>query len=141
MPQTNQKRNYSIHGPEKQLAHERGLAGADWYTSPIPRQKLKELMKRKDGPAIRDTLVWFGLLIASGIVAYYTWGTWWAIPAFFVYGTLYSTAADARWHECGHGTAFKTQWMNDFFLYGSKACNPIVLESHLASFGYLHRRA
>ena len=26
---------------------------------------------------------------------------------------LYGSAADSRWHECGHRTAFKTLWMND----------------------------
>ena len=26
---------------------------------------------------------------------------------------LYGSATDSRWHECGHGTAFKTRWMND----------------------------
>ena len=26
---------------------------------------------------------------------------------------LYGSACDSRWHECGHGTAFKTRWMND----------------------------
>jgi fatty acid desaturase len=25
---------------------------------------------------------------------------------------LYGSASDSRWHECGHGTAFKTGWMN-----------------------------
>jgi Na+-transporting NADH:ubiquinone oxidoreductase subunit F len=35
------------------------------------------------------------------------------IPAFFVYGTLYGSVSDSRWHECGHRTAFKTAWMND----------------------------
>jgi len=25
---------------------------------------------------------------------------------------LYGSSGDSRWHECGHGTAFKTQWMN-----------------------------
>jgi hypothetical protein len=40
------KRNYSIHGPEKQLAHERGLAGVEWYTTPVSRQRLKELHSR-----------------------------------------------------------------------------------------------
>jgi fatty acid desaturase len=25
---------------------------------------------------------------------------------------LYGSASDSRWHECGHGTAFKTRWMN-----------------------------
>jgi fatty acid desaturase len=31
----------------------------------------------------------------------------------FAYGTLYGSTGDSRWHECGHGTAFKTRWMND----------------------------
>ncbi len=35
-----------------------------------------------------------------------------AVPAFAVYGVLYASVADSRWHECGHGTAFKTRWMN-----------------------------
>ena len=35
------------------------------------------------------------------------------MPFFFVYGVLYGSACDSRWHECGHGTAFKTRWMND----------------------------
>ena len=26
---------------------------------------------------------------------------------------LYGSASDSRWHECGHGTAFRTGWMND----------------------------
>jgi fatty acid desaturase len=113
MADTKAKRNYSIAGPENKLAQERGLASAEWYTSPVPRQRLKELMKRKDGPAIRDTIIWLGLLIVSGIVAYHSWGTWWAIPAFLVYGLLYSTAADSRHHECSHGTPFKTVWLNE----------------------------
>ncbi|MFN0224798.1 fatty acid desaturase family protein [Paenibacillus sp. KR2-11] len=107
------KRDYSITGPENQRAQERGLATAEWYTSPIPRKRLKELMKRKDGPAIRDTLIWFGSLAVVGFIAYQTWGTWWALPAFLAYGILYATPGDSRWHECGHGTAFKTPWMNE----------------------------
>ena len=49
---------------------------------------------------------------ATGVLAHAAWGTWWAIPAFAAYGTLYGSASDSRWHECGHGTAFKTQWAN-----------------------------
>ena len=45
------------------------------------------------------------------------WGTWWCVPFFFVYGVLYGSSTDSRWHECGHGTAFKTRWMNDV-IYG-----------------------
>jgi fatty acid desaturase len=107
------KRDYSLTGPENRRAQERGLVAAEWYTTPIPRKRLKELMKRKDGPAIRDTLIWFAALIGAGILAYHSWGTWWAIPAFFVYGVLYASPAGSRWHECSHGTAFKTMWMNE----------------------------
>ena len=35
------------------------------------------------------------------------------MPFFFAYGVLYGSSTDSRWHECGHGTAFKTRWMND----------------------------
>lgn len=106
-------RDYSITGIEKEKAIEKGLKGAEWYSTPIPRKRLKQLMKRRNGPAIRDTIIWFSLLALSGYVAYISWGTWWTIPAFFVYGTLYATPADSRWHECGHGTAFKTSWLNE----------------------------
>jgi fatty acid desaturase len=59
-------------------------------------------------------LLWFALLIGTGTLGYLTWGTWWAVPAFAAYGVLYGSVADSRWHECGHGHAFKTPWMNDF---------------------------
>ncbi len=113
MANTSKRRDYSLTGPENRKAEEKGLAAAEWYTCPIPRQRLKELMKRKDGPAIRDTLIWFAALIGLGVAAYYSWGTWWAIPAFFLYGVVYALPGNSRWHECGHGTAFKTPWMNE----------------------------
>ncbi len=108
-----EKRNYSITGPENQRAQDKGLATAEWYATPIPRKRMKELMQRRNGPAIRDTFIWFAALISAGILAFYSWGTWWAVPAFLLYGILYATPGDSRWHECGHGTAFKTPWMNE----------------------------
>jgi fatty acid desaturase len=74
---------------------------------------MKELMQRSDQPAIRDTIIWLGALILSGAGGAWFWGSWWCVPFFFVYGTLYGSSTDSRWHECGHGTAFRTQWMND----------------------------
>ncbi len=106
-------RDYSIVGPQRDRAIENGLADARWYTSPIEREQLRVLMQRRNAPAIRDTLIWFALLGMSGYVAHRSWGTWWMVPAFFVYGTLYGSVSDSRWHECGHRTAFKTSWMND----------------------------
>ena len=106
-------RDYSLVGRDAEQALEKGLAAAQWYSCPIPRKELKELMKRTDGPAIRDTLIWFAALAVTGGLGAYFWGTWWAAPFFFLYGPLYGSASDSRWHECGHGTAFRTRWMND----------------------------
>jgi len=107
------RRDYSLIGRDSQLAEEQGLASAEWYSSPISRKRLKELMQRRDGPAIRDTLLWFALLGVTGGLGAYFWGTWWCVPFFLCYGVFYCSASDSRWHECGHGTPFKTRWMND----------------------------
>ncbi len=106
-------RDYSLTGRDAKRAVENGLAAAEWYHTEIPRKQMKELMQRSDGPAIRDTLLWLVLLIGSAAGAIAFWGTWWCVPFFFVYGVLYGSSSDSRWHECGHGTAFRTRWMND----------------------------
>jgi fatty acid desaturase len=106
------KRDYSLVGESTRRAIETGLASAEWYHSEIPRKTMKDLMRRSDGPAIRDTFIWIGLLILSAAGGVYFWGSWGCVPFFFVYGVLYGSACDSRWHECGHGTAFKTPWMN-----------------------------
>lgn len=90
--------------------------GEPWYQPRIPRAALKELMKRSDAPGLRNFGLWLILLVASGVVAGLSWGSWWAVPAFFVYGTIYSSS-DARWHELAHGTPFKTRWLNDAFYH------------------------
>jgi fatty acid desaturase len=107
------RRDYSLVGAEAEKAAEAGLVSAKWYVPPISRSELKVLMRRDDQPAIRDTLIWFAALIVSGSLGYVFWGSWAAVPFFLIYGVLYGSASDSRWHECGHRTAFKTQWMND----------------------------
>ena len=106
------KRDYSLTGPDGANALAIGLAAAEWYHTDVPRQQMKELMQRSDAPAIRDTIVWLGLMVVFAAGGIYFWGTWWALPFFLAYGVLYGSATDSRWHECGHGTAFKTAWMN-----------------------------
>lgn len=113
MPATITPRDYSLVGRDTRLAEERGLADAQWYACQISRERMKELMQRRDGPAIRDTLLWFGLLILTGTLGCLTWGTWWTVLPFMAYGVLYGTCSDSRWHESLHRTAFKTVWMND----------------------------
>ena len=105
--------DYSLIGKDANLAVEKGLADAKWYTTPIPKQKMRELLERRDDIAVRDTLLWFVLLFVFGYGGYLLLGTWWAVIPFAIYGILYASVSDSRWHESSHGTAFKTDWMNN----------------------------
>ena len=106
-------RDYNLLGAESILALERGLAEATWYATPVPRTKMRELLVRKNGPAIRDTLIWFSLIFGSGYLFYISWGHWWLIFPYIMYSALYASTSDSRWHESSHGTAFKSAWMNN----------------------------
>ena len=94
-------------------AIEQGLAEADWYQCPIPRSEMRRLLERRDGPGVRDTLLWFALILSAGVATYLLWPSPWGIVGYAVYAVLYASTCDARWHEAGHGTAFKTDWMNN----------------------------
>ena len=107
---------YSLTGPENQAAVDAGLAGGVWFRSAVPRKRMKELMRRSDYPAVRDTAIWIGLILAFaglGITFWTVWHSWWAVPFFLAYGILYGSTSDSRWHESGHGTAFKTRWIDE----------------------------
>lgn len=105
--------DYSLVGVNSVQAVEKGLAEADWYQSPVPRAEMRKLLERRDGPALRDTAMWFGLLFALGGLTVWWWGSWWAVLLYLAYCVFYATASDSRWHEAGHGTAFRTDWMNN----------------------------
>jgi Na+-transporting NADH:ubiquinone oxidoreductase subunit F len=105
--------DYSLTGANAHLAVERGLAEAEWYQCPVPRETMRKLLERRDGPAALHTVLWFALIIASGYATYALWGTWWALLPYALYSVLYASTSDSRWHESGHGTAFKTDWMNN----------------------------
>jgi MocE subfamily Rieske [2Fe-2S] domain protein len=110
---TSLKLDYSLTGINAAAAVEKGLAEADWYQCHVPRATMRRLLERRDGPALRDTVLWFALILGSGYAGYALWGSWWAIIPFAIYGALYAGSSDSRWHEAGHGTAFKTDWMNN----------------------------
>ncbi|HEY1765509.1 MAG TPA: NADH:ubiquinone reductase (Na(+)-transporting) subunit F [Opitutaceae bacterium] len=105
--------DYSLTGVNASVAVEKGLAEAEWYQCPVPRETMRGLLERRNGPAIRDTLLWFALIIGFGYATYALWGTWWAVLPYLCYAMLYASTSDSRWHESGHGTAFKTDWMNN----------------------------
>ncbi len=105
--------DYSLTGANSRLAVEKGLAEADWYQCAVPRDTMRRLLERHNSPAICHTIVWFALIISSAVVTFALWGSWWAAFPYLIYTVLYASTSDSRWHESGHGTAFRTDWMND----------------------------
>jgi len=105
-------KRYSLTGPEAQRAIDAGLVNAQWFRSDVPRKRLKELMRRSDYPAIRDTAIWFGGLVISGGLGWLFWPTWVAAPFLLTYGLFYGSGSEGRRHEASHGTAFRSRWMN-----------------------------
>jgi fatty acid desaturase len=85
-----------------------------WYRPDIPRKELKVLMARGNLEGLLSFGMWGVCLGLSGYAAYRSVGSYWVIPAFFLYGIIYSSC-DARWHECAHGTPFRTRWLNEMF--------------------------
>lgn len=116
------RRDYSMLGADAKRAVETGLAAAQWYHTEIPRKQMKALMQREDGPAIRDTAILFGSMIVFACIGIILWPSLWSLPFWLAYGVLYGSAMDSRWHECSHGTAFKTRWMNDVIYQIASFC-------------------
>lgn len=105
-------KDYSLTGESARMAEEAGLANPKWYRPKVNPALVRELMVKTDRVSDRDAILWILLLVGSATVAVSLWPSWWSLPFWFVYGTLYGSASDARWHECGHKTAFKTEWKN-----------------------------
>src|SRR6202050_5874251 len=90
---------YSLTGPENQAAVAAGLAGGDWFRSAVPRKRMKELMRRSDYPAIRDTAIWIGLILGFagfGSALWLVLPSLWGVPVLLVYGPFYRLPAGAR---------------------------------------------
>ena len=86
----------------------------NWFRPRVDPQDIRKLMKKSNKLALKDTFIWFGGLFISAYIAIVLSPSLISVPFWMFYGVLYGSAADARWHECGHKTAFKTPWMNEF---------------------------
>ena len=105
-------RNYKLSEEADSLAKRDGLANPRWFRPHVDPIAIRELMQKSDVIALRDTLIWLGIMCLSACFAIALWPSWWSVPFWLIYGVLYGSASDSRWHECGHKTAFKTPWMN-----------------------------
>lgn len=117
MTATSPARDYSLTGLEAGRAEARGLSEGLWFKATVDPVRMRALTERKNLRPALDMLLWVGLVVGLGALAWSLRGSWWALPAFLAYGAVAGGAADARWHESGHGTAFRSQWLNDLIYY------------------------
>ena len=76
----------------------------------IPRQTLKALRERSNGPGLVHLAVHAAALAVTGTLIYLSLGLWWAwLIASFLHGSVI-VLLFAPLHECSHGTAFRTRW-------------------------------
>ena len=83
----------------------------------LDRQQVKQLTKRSDRPGLVWLGAWTALLLLSGSLLYLVEGSPWYVPMLFVYGTFLSLPAYALSHECAHGTAFRSRWLNEILFW------------------------
>ncbi len=98
--------NYSLTGPQSDAP------SPSWYRTKVDPAQIRPLMQKSDAKAGRDTVIWLGAMVVFATIGIALWPSWWSLPLWAAYGVLYGSASDSRWHECGHKTAFKTEWMN-----------------------------
>ena len=58
---------YGLTSSATNFAVDSGLTEGDWFRCVIPRSRIKELMKRSDAPAIRDTVIWIGVALGAAM--------------------------------------------------------------------------
>jgi fatty acid desaturase len=106
--------------PYPPLAEVRKNLRVEWYRCPIKHANLRELSKRSNMQGWFQTGGHLILFTATGSMAYYLWSEqlWLGfVAALFAHGTVGSFLAGVAPHELGHGTVFRTRWLNKFFLY------------------------
>ena len=98
-----------------------------WYRCPIDKAVMSRLMKRSDFKATVHVLLHLGLFAFTATVSYIAFmnvraTNWiWSLPlllfCLFWHGTFSAFMGGIAGHELSHKTPFRTQALNDFFLY------------------------
>ncbi len=120
----------------------RETLNVQWYRSKLPPARFREFTKRCDRQGWMQAGGHFGLFCLTGAAVYLTWaqGFWIAfLVALFAHGTFATFFRGTSTHELGHGTVFKTKWLNKFFLYLFSLISWWNPFDYAASHTYHHR--
>ena len=83
-----------------------------WFTPQCDPGTLRKLMRRTNVQGLLTFGAWLAACVATGTLVVLSRHSWWLVPAMILYGALLSFAYAAS-HECSHGTAFRTRWLNE----------------------------
>lgn len=133
--------NGTIIPPIGPLSDVRKNLKVDWYRCPIDRKILVSLIRPSDLRGLAQAVGHLGAWAVLGLVAYYcfTIQAWWGFAAaVFLQGTVASFFG-APHHELCHRTVFKTQWLNEAFLYVFSILGWANFRVYRFSHNYHHR--
>lgn len=82
----------------------------------ISRSELKPLTKRNDISGLVRFALHLAAIVSTGMLVYAALDSYWVWPAVVLHGVLLNHLF-APVHECSHGTAFKTRWLNEGVLW------------------------
>ena len=91
-------RNYDLVSSARDAAQENRLVSPKWYQTDIDRKILKQLLLRDDAPAMRDIIIFYGLMAGFGLCAVMMMTSWLSLPFWLAYGVFYASESVARWH-------------------------------------------
>ncbi len=109
-----------MSGTYRPLSEVRKTLRVEWYRCPIEHAKLRELSKRSDLQGWFQAGGHFALFLCTGAAVYHFWiqQLWLGFGvALFAHGTVGSFLFGVAPHELGHGTVFRTRWLNKLFMY------------------------
>jgi fatty acid desaturase len=88
-----------------------------WYRTPIEKDLLRRLSSRSDVKGFAQTLGYLGVYGCTGTAAVMglLWLPWYVVPPLvFMHGMVAAFMINGV-HELGHGTVFRSKWLNGFF--------------------------
>ncbi|WP_120501703.1 fatty acid desaturase [Roseovarius sp. EL26] len=83
----------------------------------LDKKMLKSIAGRSDRPGMIYLAKWFGTLMGTSFLIWFSLGTFWMWPAMLLHGVFMTVPAYSFSHETAHGTAFRTRRLNEIVLW------------------------
>ena len=86
-----------------------------WHRCKIDKEDFKKLCEKSDREGFKHMFIFFGSLFLFGYLAWMTWGSWWSLIFFLIYGNIYS-CSDALWYDCRSQNRVQIKILESVFL-------------------------